>query len=97
MQFILIGYDGTDKNALERRLATRDAHLANAKAMRESGKLLYAVAMVNESDNMNGSVMVFEFENRKAFDEYLKNEPYIKEKVWKKVEVKKCKVAPIFL
>ena len=41
MQFIVIGRDGTDENALERRMAAREAHLETAKEMYESGKWLY--------------------------------------------------------
>ncbi len=36
--------------------------------------------------------LVMEFENRAALDEYLKNESYVVEGVWKKVEVEMMNV-----
>ena len=41
---------------------------------------------------MKGSALVMEFENRAALDDYLKNEPYVVEGVWKKVEVEMMNV-----
>ncbi len=48
MQFIVIGRDGTDQDALDRRMAAREAHLSTAKQMHETGKWLYAAAILND-------------------------------------------------
>lgn len=96
MQFIVTGYDGTDEGALERRLAVREEHLKLAKSMADEGKLLYAMAIVDENEKMIGSVMVMEVPTRENLDEYLKTEPYIIGNVWQKIDIKSCKVAPIF-
>ncbi|MFH1155639.1 MAG: YciI family protein [Pseudomonadota bacterium] len=95
MQFIVTGYDGTDDQALERRLAAREAHLKQARVLYDKGKWLYAAAVLNEQGNMAGSVIVCEFPSREALDrEWLKNEPYILGDVWKTVDIKRAQVAP---
>ena len=95
MQFIVIAYDGADEGALERRLAVRDAHLKSAKEMFDNGKWLYAVGILNEDGKMIGSMIVCDFPSRDELEEqWLKNEPYMIGKVWKKVEVNRAHVAP---
>ena len=94
MEFVVIGYDGKDGNALERRESVREAHLENAKQMFESGKLLFASALLGENGNMNGSIMFCDFPSQEVLEEeWLKNEPYIIGKVWEKVIIKRAKVA----
>jgi uncharacterized protein YciI len=58
MQFLVIAYDGTDDKALERRMASREAHLAGIQRMIAEGKALYGVAILNDREQMAGSVMV---------------------------------------
>jgi uncharacterized protein YciI len=96
MQFLILGYDGKDKEALNRRLAVREAHLALADKKYESGNLLYAVAMLDEQGTMCGSMLVTEYPTRQELDQWLKIEPYITGKVWEKVEIFPCKVGPTF-
>ncbi len=95
MQFIVSGYDGTDEKALERRLAAREEHLQLAGKMYEEGKWLYAAAILSDDGAMCGSVIVCAFPSREALKkEWLDQEPYIKGKVWEKVEVRRAQVAP---
>jgi len=92
MQFIVTGYDGNDQHALERRMSMRDLHLAGAKQMQASGQLLYAAALVDDNEQMIGSVMIMDFEDRGALDAWLTVEPYITGQVWRSVDVARCKV-----
>ena len=64
MQFIVTGYDGNDDKALERRMNAREAHLNMVDEMIEKGHDLYAAALLDESGNMKGSMMVVEFASR---------------------------------
>ena len=96
MQFLITGHDGTDPEALSRRLAVRDAHIAMSDELRNRGKLLYAVAMLNDEGQMCGSVMIGEFDSREELDQWLAEEPYVTGKVWQNVEVIPCKVGPSF-
>jgi len=46
---------------------------------------------------MIGSVLIVDFPSRDALDEWLKVEPYVIGNVWDKIQVKPCKVGPMFL
>ena len=83
MQFLVNAYDG--ENMLEKRMEVRPRHLANIDRL---GKhVVFAGGRLNDEGKPVGSVMVMEFDSREGFDEYLKAEPYIEEKVWEKVDV----------
>ena len=96
MQFIVIGRDGTDASALDRRLKARAEHLKQADEMRERGELLYAVAILDGADKMVGSVMITEFSDRAELDRWLAREPYLLGKVWETIEITAGRVAPAF-
>jgi uncharacterized protein YciI len=94
MQFLVIASDG--QAALERRLALRDKHLAVANNLRVTGKLLYAVAMLDGNGQPNGSMEVVQFNSRADLDRWLQQEPFVTGHVWDKVEVTPCRVGPMF-
>lgn len=93
MQFVVIARDGTDEQALERRLKVREAHLANVGKLKEPGTMLMGGAMLDDSGKMIGSVMVFDFPDRAQLEAWLKSDPYSTGGVWKSMEVKSFKVA----
>ncbi|MGI4752046.1 MAG: YciI family protein [Janthinobacterium lividum] len=92
-QYLVTALDFTDEYALERRLATRPAHLENVKALKSKGRYLIGGALLNEQEKMIGSTMIVQFETPEALQEWLQNDPYIKEKVWDRIEIKPFKVA----
>jgi uncharacterized protein len=95
MQFLLIAYDGTDAEAPARRLQNRPAHLARAKEMKQSGHCLLGGAILNDAGDMIGSTMVMQFDTPEEFDAWLGDDPYTKGGVWKTVEVKPFRCAPM--
>jgi uncharacterized protein len=97
MQFLVIAYDGTDNKALERRLAARDAHLAGIVRMKEEGKAIHGVAILNDREQMIGSALVVDYPTRADVDAWLKTEPYVVGDVWRKIEVLPARVPPIFV
>ena len=95
MQFVVVAYDDVDDQALERRMEARPAHLEAAKANFDQGRWLYAVAILNDEGTMIGSMIVCDYPSRSDLDEqWLKNEPYVTGKVWKKIDVKRAQVPP---
>ncbi|MBY0358373.1 MAG: YciI family protein [Candidatus Obscuribacterales bacterium] len=96
MQFLVTANDGSDEEALSRRLAAREAHLALGDKMREEGTLLYAAAILDDHEKMIGSTMICQFESRAKLDQWLKVEPYVTGNVWQKIVVQQCKVGPSF-
>jgi uncharacterized protein YciI len=97
MQFLVIAYDEPDEKALERRMAVRADHIALIDRMRDAKKILYGAAILNDAEKMIGSVLVCDFDSRQELDEWLKIEPYVTERVWQNIEVKRCQVGPSFI
>jgi len=94
MTYTIIGKDYP--NGSEKRKQSRDAHLNGAKALKEEGKLLYAVALL-EDGQMVGSVMVMNFTDEADLESWRSSEPYITGGVWETVEIIPCAVPPLFL
>ena len=94
-QYVIIAYDGIDAEATERRKNIRPFHLAGAKTLKENNQFITGGAILNNEDQMTGSVMIVQFETAEEFQEWYKNEPYIKDGVWQKIEVKPFRVAEL--
>lgn len=95
MEFVLVAYDGLDHDAPARRQGARPAHLQNAKRLRQAGNLKEAGALLNENDEMIGSVMIFDFPSEKELQECLKSDPYVTGNVWVKMDVKRFRRAKV--
>ena len=83
MQFIITAYDG--ENMLEKRMAVRPRHLEGMAKLGEH--IICAGGLLDDQGRMKGSVLILDFEDRAALNEYLMNEPYAAEHVWEKIEV----------
>ena len=95
MQFLLVAFDGTDPEALERRMNVRHAHLENVAVLRRSGQFMFGGAILDDDGLMAGSMIVYDFPDREALDEYLKTEPYITGDVWRKIDIRPFRLAHI--
>jgi uncharacterized protein YciI len=96
MQFVVIGRDGNDAGAMERRMAARAGHIAICDKLASRGELLYGTALLDENGKMCGSVILCDFPDREALDAWLREEPYVTNRVWESVEVSACRVGPTF-
>lgn len=94
-QYLVIAKDGTDEDALKRRMQTRPDHLAGAKALKAKNHFIVGGATLDEAGNMNGSVMILQFDNDAQMQEWYDNEPYITQGVWKHIEVKPFRIADV--
>lgn len=92
MQFLVIGKDGKDKGAKDRRAAAREQHLKLGDEMEASGERWYGCVMLDDNGNMIGSMAVMDFPSEEKLHEWLDHEPYVVGKVWETVEVFKCNV-----
>jgi hypothetical protein len=95
MQFLLIAYDGTDPDAENRRLNVRQEHLEKIVNWKKKGELVFGGAILNDNGKMIGSMVLYEFQNRAALDERLKDEPYIYAGVWKDIKIMPFRLAKI--
>ena len=96
LQFLITAFDGTDADAPARRKATKDEHLALGKKMMSAGHVLFSTAILDDEEQTIGSARVMQFESRAELDEWLDDEPYITNKVWQKVDVRRCRMGPMF-
>jgi uncharacterized protein YciI len=95
MQFLLIAYDGTDAEALDRRMKSRPEHLEKIASIKKAGEFLFGGAILDDSGKMTGSMILYEVPDRATLDEMLKDEPYICNKVWEKIEIRPFRLAKI--
>ena len=92
-QFLVLAYDGTDAGAPERRKAVRPRHFEGIKPMVQKGEVVFGGAILDDGGRMIGSAVFVEFPSRRELDAWLDREPYVKERVWQKIEVKPVRVA----
>ena len=90
MQFLVIGLDGTDEKAMERRLAVREDHIKLGDKLVKEGNVWYGAVLLDDDGNMNGSVFMVDFPSEKELNEWLEKEPYVTGGVWKKISIHKC-------
>jgi uncharacterized protein YciI len=87
MQFLVVARDGTDEGALERRRRTRPTHLESIRPLVDAGNVLVGGALLNESGDMIGSMLLVEFPDREGVDAWLAGDPYVQDGVWRDIEV----------
>ena len=87
LQFIVSAWDGTDAEALDRRMKARPSHFEMAKRLKENNNFVIGGAMLDSNGKMIGSTMIVQFESKEELESWLKSEPYITEKVWENVSI----------
>ncbi len=95
MQFLLIAFDGTDPEAINRRMKVRPEHLERIAVLKKRGEFILGGAILDDNGTMIGSMIVYEFPDRAVLDERLKEEPYITQGVWEKIEIRPYRLAKI--
>jgi len=96
MQFLIMAYDGTDEDALDRRLAVREKHIENAHGMQLAGNLLFAGALLDDAGKMIGTMAAVDFPTREDIDSWLETEPYVTGDVWRNIEIQSFRIGPSF-
>jgi len=96
MQFLILAYDAKDHDATSRRLAAREAHLANIAEYKAKGHMHIGAALLDDNGKMVGSTLIVEFENRAACEAWLNADPYVTGNVWHDINIQECKIAPSF-
>jgi len=89
MEFLVLGYDGSDYAAMDRRLAARENHLNAFDEFTRQGVFKYGGALLDDNQKMIGSMIVCEFASLDELkDKWLNHEPYMLGGVWQKVDIK---------
>jgi len=95
MQFLLVAFDGTDAEALDRRLKVREDHLQKISVLKHKGEFKCGGAILDDDGKMIGSMIVYDFPDRQSLDTSLQNEPYFTDKVWKNIEIRPFRMAKL--
>lgn len=95
MQFVVTAFDYTDADALKRRMAHREQHLAGVRKLVADGHFLSGGAILDDAGNMIGSTLHMEFPTRAELDAQLRNDPYIVGKVWETLDVRQVRLVPL--
>jgi len=82
MLFVIIGHDGPNGAAL--RPTVRPRHLAYVGPLAEGGKMLIGGPFTDGT----GSLMIVDMENEAAVREFARNDPYARDGVFERVEIK---------
>ena len=88
MQFLIKAYDG--EGVLDKRMEVRPRHLEGMKALGK--QIICAGGLLDDSGKMKGSVLIVDFSDRNALNDYLEHETYVIEGVWQKIEVEMLNV-----
>jgi uncharacterized protein YciI len=95
MQFVVTAMDFSDADALNRRMANREQHLASIKGMIAEGSFLSGGAILDNAGKMVGSTLHLEFQDRAALDAKLQQDPYVIGRVWQHLEIRQIKLVPL--
>src|SRR5215469_518796 len=90
MQFLVVGLDGDDDKAQDRRMAVRGAHIALGDELVASGNIWFGAAILRSNGTMGGSAFFVDFEDEKDLQNWLDREPYVIGDVWRTVTVHRC-------
>lgn len=96
MQFIIMAKDGDDAEAINRRLAAREAHIKYGEDAAKRGEQIIAAALLDDKEQMRGSLLIVDFPDIESLKKWLDTEAYITGNVWKDIDVIPCKIAPAF-
>lgn len=88
MQFLIKAYDG--EGMLEKRMEVRPRHLEGMKALGK--QIICAGGLLDDTGKMKGSVLIVDFPDRAALNNYLEHETYVVEGVWQKIETEPLNV-----
>lgn len=93
--YLVIGRDGQDEHALDRRMSNRENHLAGAKELKEKDQFILGGAMLSDDGTMKGSAMVVSFDTPEELQAWLDREPYIAGQVWATYEIYPFRIADV--
>ena len=95
MYFLVLGYDGTDREAAGRRATAREQHLEGSVRNYAAARWLDSGALLDGEGAMIGSFVVCDYPSREAMNrEWLDQEPYVLGNVWQRIEIHPIALSP---
>lgn len=96
MHFLILAYDGTEPGVYDRRMAVRQSHIDCIAGYKAKGNMIIGAALLDDNEKMIGSIIIADFPDKMELDKWLNSDPYVTNKVWDKIIIQQCKVAPSF-
>jgi uncharacterized protein len=87
MLYIVLAHDGTDPEAPARRQRVRATHLEGIRPAVDSGMLQLGGAILDDAGTMIGSALLVEAASADAARDFIDNDIYSREGVWRRVEI----------
>lgn len=87
MLYVVIAKDGTDSEAPARRTAARPAHLEVATELHADGRLVTGGALLDDAQNMIGSMLILEAANEEEARRLIEEDVYTRSGVWQEYEI----------
>lgn len=93
---IILAWDDTDAEALDRRLAARPAHFERVQPMASNGTLLFGGAILDgEEGRMVGSIAITRHVTHEAARNWVEGDPYFTGDVWREVAIHATALRPL--
>ncbi len=89
MQYVVLGLDGLDSEAPDRRAKARPAHIAMGDRLLREGKLWFGAALLHDDGSMKGSTYIVNFASEEELQSWLNEEPYVLGDVWQDLTIHK--------
>ncbi len=81
-----------NEGTVEKRIATRPAHVARLEQLDDEGRLIVAGALPKDPNNPQagfyGSTIIVDFESREAVEAWVAEEPFLKEGIYSHIDIK---------
>ncbi len=81
-----------NEGTVEKRIATRPAHVARLAQLDDEGRLIVAGALPKDPNNPQagfyGSTIIVDFESREAVEAWVAEEPFLKEGIYSHIDIK---------
>ncbi|KAG1460610.1 hypothetical protein G6F46_004742 [Rhizopus delemar] len=92
-EFLVVLKDYSDPECLQRRLSIRNKHLAEAEVLKAQGVIKLGGPLLDSheacfiSGKMKGSMAIYSGESVEEIEKVIRNDPYVKNKVWESWEI----------
>lgn len=87
MTYLVLGYDGTDDAAPDRRNAVRATHLQELQPLVDAGRVVIGGAILDDAGTMRGSMMVVHAEDLEDATRIVEGDVYVRSGVWVRYEI----------
>jgi uncharacterized protein len=94
-QYLIMAYDPGTPEGLAHRMEVRPRHLEYMRKYKAEGNFVIGGAHLDDAQNMQGSMLIIQFETAGEIKIYEANEPYIQEKVWTRYEIIPFRIANV--